>query len=108
MTNRIELPANWVCTGTELKPKNGATSANTWVMSGDEIKPKAGALSSNTWIWTGRELLCSDGLTEALSDQEITTLLVRHAEEDLRNACKVSRRKGGTDDFSVIVLTMTT
>ncbi len=51
-----------------------------------------------------RLLLCSDGLNEVLSDAEIATLLVGHSDDDLLNACKGSRRAGGTDDFSVIVM----
>lgn len=51
-----------------------------------------------------RLLLCSDGLTEVLSDSQIAGLLHSHGQEDLLNACKASRRAGGTDDFSVIVL----
>jgi serine/threonine protein phosphatase PrpC len=53
-----------------------------------------------------RLLLCSDGLNEVLSDADIAKLLVGHSEDDLLNACKASRRAGGTDDFSVIVLTL--
>lgn len=53
-----------------------------------------------------RLLLCSDGLNEVLSDVEIAALLVGHADEDLLNACKASRRAGGADDFSVIVLSL--
>lgn len=52
-----------------------------------------------------RLLLCSDGLNEVLSDVEIAALLIGHSDEDLLNACKASRRAGGADDFSVIVLT---
>ncbi len=53
-----------------------------------------------------RLLLCSDGLIEVLSDAEIAALLVGHSDDALLNACKASRRVGGTDDFSVIVLTL--
>ena len=56
MANTIELPKNWVCDGSELKPKTGANSSNTWILSGKEIKPKTGANSSNTWLWDGKEL----------------------------------------------------
>lgn len=49
MANLIELPKNWVCDGSELKPKSGANSSNTWILSGKEIKPKSGANSSNTY-----------------------------------------------------------
>ena len=52
-----------------------------------------------------RLLLCSDGLNEVLSDAEIAALLAGNSDEDLLNACKASRRAGGSDDFSVIVLT---
>lgn len=51
-----------------------------------------------------RLLLCSDGLNEVLSDAEIALLLAGSSDEDLLNACKASRRAGGMDDFSVIVL----
>lgn len=51
-----------------------------------------------------RLVLCSDGLNELLSDTQIANLMVNHGEDDLLNACKASRRAGGTDDFSVIVL----
>jgi len=53
-----------------------------------------------------RLLLCSDGLNEVLSDAEIATLLVGHADDDLLNVCKASRGAGGADDFSVIVLAL--
>lgn len=59
---------------------------------------------SNQWQPWERLLLCSDGLNEILHDTEIAKLLVGKAIEDLMNACKASRRAGGTDDFSVIVL----
>ena len=61
-------------------------------------------LVSHTWQAGERLLLCSDGLNEVLSDAEIAALLCGHSEEDLLNACKASRRAGGTDDFSVIVI----
>ena len=51
-----------------------------------------------------RLLLCSDGLNEVLSDAKIAALLAGNSDEDLLNACKASRRAGGADDFSVIVL----
>ena len=53
-----------------------------------------------------RLVLCSDGLNEVLSDAQIAALLGQdHSVDGLLNACKASRRAGGTDDFSVIVLT---
>ena len=51
-----------------------------------------------------RLLLCSDGLNEVLRDADIAKLLIGHSDDDLLKACKASRRAGGTDDFSVIVL----
>lgn len=51
-----------------------------------------------------RLLLCSDGLNEVLSDVEIAALFGGHSDEHLLNACKASRRAGGRDDFSVVVL----
>lgn len=59
---------------------------------------------SHQWSPAERLLLCSDGLNEVLSDAEIAALLVGNCDEDLLNACKASRRAGGADDFSVIVL----
>jgi len=53
-----------------------------------------------------RLLLCSDGLDEALNDSEIAELLAGNSDADLLNACKASRRAGGLDDFSVIVLAL--
>ena len=61
---------------------------------------------SHQWLRGERLLLCSDGLNEVLSDAEIAALLVGSSDEDLLNACKASRRAGGTDDFSVIVLAL--
>ena len=51
-----------------------------------------------------RLLLCSDGLNEVLSDAGIAALFVGNSDVDLLSACKASRRAGGADDFSVIVL----
>ena len=62
---------------------------------------------SHQWLPGERLLLCSDGLNEVLSDAEIAALLAGDSVEDLMNACKASRRAGGTDDFSVIVLSRT-
>ena len=61
---------------------------------------------SHQWLSGERLILCSDGLNEVLSDPDIAALLVSGSDEDLLNACKASRRAGGTDDFSVIVLTV--
>ena len=56
MSNKIDLPSNWVCDGKELKPKSGASLSNTWIFDGKEIKPRSGANLSNTWTWNGKEL----------------------------------------------------
>lgn len=69
----------------------------------DEFKVN---LVTHTWQAGERLLLCSDGLNEVLSDAEIAALLAGNSEADLLNACKASRRAGGGDDFSVIVLTL--
>lgn len=55
----------WICDGKELKPKFGATAANTWVFTGREIRPKVGATVSNTWVFDGRELRPKTGATAA-------------------------------------------
>lgn len=53
-----------------------------------------------------RILLCSDGLNEALDDAQIAALFVNESETDHPvNAFKAARRAGGSDDFSVILLT---
>ena len=52
-----------------------------------------------------RLLLCSDGLNEALSDEQIGQLCAPEAGPvDLVRVYKGARHHGGTDDFSVIVL----
>lgn len=62
------------------------------------------SIATHEWRAGERLLLCSDGLNEVLTDTQIAALLVGHSTDDLLNACKASRRAGGTDDFSVIVL----
>ncbi|SOD16390.1 PP2C family protein-serine/threonine phosphatase [Nitrosomonas ureae] len=52
-----------------------------------------------------RILLCSDGLNEALDDTRIAALFTDDSEPELVNAWKAARRAGGSDDFSVIILT---
>ncbi|MER0204454.1 MAG: serine/threonine-protein phosphatase [Nitrosomonas sp.] len=52
-----------------------------------------------------RILLCSDGLNEALDDAQIAALFANESETDLVNVFKAARRGGGSDDFSLIVLT---
>ncbi|MDE2389649.1 MAG: serine/threonine-protein phosphatase [Betaproteobacteria bacterium] len=52
-----------------------------------------------------RILLCSDGLNEALDDAQIASLFFNQNETDLVNVFKAARRAGGSDDFSLIVLT---
>ncbi|MDP2370319.1 PP2C family protein-serine/threonine phosphatase [Rhodoferax sp.] len=62
------------------------------------------SIATHEWRAGERLLLCSDGLNEVLTDRQFAALLVGNSLEDLLNACKASRRAGGTDDFSVIVL----
>ena len=46
---KIYLPKDWVCNGSELKPKNGG-SRETWIYNGKEIKAKINASSRDTWV----------------------------------------------------------
>lgn len=62
------------------------------------------SIITHEWRAGERLLLCSDGLNEVLTDSQIGALLVGNSPEDLLNLCKASRRAGGTDDFSAIVL----
>lgn len=55
----------WVCVGNELKPRVGATSANTWILQGNEIRPKSGATSGNTWVRSGNEIRPKSGATSS-------------------------------------------
>lgn len=52
-----------------------------------------------------RILLCSDGLNEALVDAQIASLFANESETELLDAFKSARQAGGTDDFSLIILT---
>lgn len=45
----IYLPKDWVCDGSELKPKGGS-SRETWIYNGKEIKAKINATSRDTWV----------------------------------------------------------
>lgn len=51
-----------------------------------------------------RLLLCSDGLNEVLSDTKIAELFTENSGKALIKAYMASRRAGGRDDFSVIVI----
>ena len=51
-----------------------------------------------------RLLLCSNGLYEVLSDAEIAELFIENSGKALIKAYIASRRAGGRDDFSVIIL----
>jgi hypothetical protein len=48
-----------------------------------------------------------DGRDEVLNVAETAELLLGDSVEGLMNGCKASRHAGGTDDFSVIVLSRT-
>jgi len=49
MSNKIELPGNWVCDGKELKPKTGANSSNTFEIGRLPILVVAGQLALRLW-----------------------------------------------------------
>jgi protein phosphatase len=51
-----------------------------------------------------RLLLCSDGLNEVVNDAEIAVLFAENSDEALSKAYMASRRVGGRDEFSVIVI----
>lgn len=59
---------------------------------------------SYTWFKEEKLLLCSDGLTEALSDHEIAALLEGGANPDLRGVYLAARKAGARDDISVLLL----
>ena len=62
-------------------------------------------IATLAWRPGERLLLCSDGLNEALSDARIASGLAAGADAaQLLTLCKQARRAGGTDDFSVVVL----
>lgn len=61
--------------------------------------------TTHRWRQGERLLLGSDGLNEVLDVKEIAALCAGQSDEDLANACKASRRAGGMDDFSAILLT---
>lgn len=52
-------------------------------------------------------LLCSDGLTDLVNDQEITNIIIQHR-DDLENASRVlvdmANQNGGTDNISVVLV----
>lgn len=52
---KIELPRDWTCNGSELKPRSGS-SADTYVYQGGELKKKYNASSSDIWVFNGTEL----------------------------------------------------
>lgn len=62
-------------------------------------------IATHQWQPGERILLCSDGLNEALDDAQIAALFAKESETELVNAFKAARRAGGSDDFSVILLT---
>ena len=49
MANKISLPSKWVCDGTTLKPKYGATSSNTYDVADVQILVIAGKLVLRLW-----------------------------------------------------------
>lgn len=53
-----------------------------------------------------RLILCSDGLNEALCDTQIAALFAEESEMEALHAFRAARQTGGTDDFSIIVLSV--
>ncbi|MDD6450955.1 MAG: SpoIIE family protein phosphatase, partial [Lachnospiraceae bacterium] len=53
-----------------------------------------------------RVLLCSDGLTDMLSDEEIRDILSdgRSVEEECQELMELANEKGGRDNISVILV----
>jgi PPM family protein phosphatase len=51
-----------------------------------------------------RLLLCSDGVNAVLNDAQVAALFAENSDEALLKAYMASRRAGGVDDFSVIVI----
>ena len=79
----------------------GLTSQFTADPAYDELKVN---IVTHTLQQGERLLLCSDGLNEVLSDAEIAELFAENSGKALIKAYMASRRAGGRDDFSVIVI----
>ena len=79
----------------------GLTSQFTADPAYDELKVN---VVTHTLQQGERLLLCSDGLNEVLSDAEIAELFAENSDKALIKAYMASRRAGGRDDFSVIVI----
>lgn len=79
----------------------GLTSQFTADPAYDELKVN---VVTHTLQQGERLLLCSDGLNEVLSDAEIAELFAENSGKALTKAYMASRRAGGRDDFSVIVI----
>lgn len=54
-----------------------------------------------------RVLLCTDGLTDLLSEDEIKEVILSHPEEDVvKQLVKKAKQKGGNDNITVILVTI--
>ena len=50
-------------------------------------------------------LMCTDGLSDLLTEKEMASILTRHPEKDLaKDLVKAAKKKGGYDNVTVIVL----
>jgi protein phosphatase len=55
-----------------------------------------------------RLLLCSDGLTEELSDKKIESILksIRAGDQTVKNLVSAAKDKGGRDNITAIAITL--
>lgn len=69
----------------------------------DELKPEVRALDI---VRSDRHLLCTDGLTKHVSDEEIKAALVRDetSEQTVRSLVNLALERGGTDNVTVVVM----
>lgn len=72
-------------------------------MGNEELKPDVQAIDI---VRSDRHLLCTDGLTKHVSDEEIKEWMERDAssEETVRGLINLALERGGTDNITVIAL----
>ena len=69
----------------------------------DELKPEVRSLDI---IRSDRHLLCTDGLTKHVTDEEIKERLIRDesSEDTVRGLLNLALERGGTDNVTVVVM----
>jgi protein phosphatase len=69
----------------------------------EELRPDVRAIDI---VRTDRHLLCTDGLTKHVSDEEIKAALARNesSEDTVRSLVDLTLERGGTDNVTVVVL----